>query len=176
MFRCEWLLLNNHWVMLVMDQCTRQIIGFAIHSGALDGPALCRMFNRIIAGRCVSTYLSSDNDPLFRYHQWQANLRILDLSPVKSVPFVPLSHSFIERLIGTVRREFLDQVPFWNAHDLDRKLRLFRDYYNQQRPHQSLAGAPPAEPGARSKRKVAHLHEYRWKKHCRGLYQLPEAA
>lgn len=31
LFRCESLLLNSHWVMVVMDQCTRRIIGFAVH-------------------------------------------------------------------------------------------------------------------------------------------------
>jgi transposase InsO family protein len=176
MFRCESLLLKTHWVMLIMDQCTRRIIGFGVHSGVLDGPAVCRMFNRVVAGRTAPTYLSFDNDPLFRYRQWQANLRILGVAPVTSVPYVPLSHPFVERLIGTVRREFLDQVPFWSANDLEQKLLRFRDYYNQQRTHRSLGGSPPAEPSERSDRKVAHLHDYRWKKHCRGLYQLPEAA
>ncbi|MFZ3371173.1 MAG: integrase core domain-containing protein, partial [Candidatus Sulfotelmatobacter sp.] len=46
------------------------------------------------------------------------------------MPLVPLSHPFIERLIGTVRRELLDQLPFWHADDLERKLRHFRDYYS----------------------------------------------
>jgi hypothetical protein len=40
--------------------------------------ARCRMLNRVIAGSVSSKYLSSDNDPLFRYRQWQANLRILE--------------------------------------------------------------------------------------------------
>jgi putative transposase len=56
--------------------------------------------------------LSSDNDPLFLYHRWQANLRILDIKEIKSVPYVPLSHPFVERLIGTIRREYLDQAFF----------------------------------------------------------------
>ena len=38
---------------------------------------------------------------------------------------VPMSHPFIERLIGTVRRERLDHVPVWHAADLERKLRQF---------------------------------------------------
>ena len=46
-------------------------------------------------------YLSTDHDPLFRYHRWQANLRILDIEPIKSVPYTPVSHPFVERLIGT---------------------------------------------------------------------------
>jgi len=35
--------------MVVMDQFTRRIIGFAIHAAALDGPTLCRMFGDAIA-------------------------------------------------------------------------------------------------------------------------------
>ena len=33
----------------------------------------------------------------------------------KAVPHVPLSHPFVERLIGTRRREFLDHLLFWNG-------------------------------------------------------------
>jgi hypothetical protein len=66
--------------------------------------------------------------------------------------------------------------PFWSSHDLDGKLRLFREYYNEQRTHRSLDGVPPAEQSAIPDRKVARLHDYRWNKHCHGLYQLPEAA
>jgi hypothetical protein len=46
-------------------------------------------------------YLSSDNDPLYRFHQWQANLRVLEVTKIKCIPYVPLSHPFVERLIGT---------------------------------------------------------------------------
>jgi hypothetical protein len=45
-------------------------------------------------------YLSSDHDPLYRFHQWQANLRVLEVTEIKTVPYVPLSHPFVERLIG----------------------------------------------------------------------------
>jgi len=34
------------------------------------------------------TRLSSDHDPLYRFHQWQANLRILDVEAVETVPYV----------------------------------------------------------------------------------------
>jgi putative transposase len=30
--------------MVVMDQFTRRIVGFAVHAGSVDGPTLCRMF------------------------------------------------------------------------------------------------------------------------------------
>ena len=175
-FRCESLILKSHWVMVVMDQFSRRIVGFAVHAGTVDGPAVCRMFNRIVSGSIAPQYVSSDNDPLFLFRQWSANLRILDVTEVKTVPYVPLSHPFVERLIGTVRREYLDQVPFWSTRDLEQKLVSFQDYYNKDRVHRGLDGAPPNEQCEIMDRKIARLDDYRWKKHCRGLYQLPVAA
>jgi len=130
-FRCESVVLRSYWVLMVMDQYTRRIIGFGIHAGAVDGDALCRMFKQAIRCTAVSQYLSSDHDPLYRYHQWQANRRILGVREIKSVPYVPLSHPFIERLILTIRQECLDPSLFWTATDLDLKLSAFKDYYNR---------------------------------------------
>jgi len=177
LFRCESLILKSHWVMVVMDQFTRRIIGFAVQPGVVDGPALCRMFNQVIASvPTLPQCLSSDHDPLFEFHRWQANLRILDVTEIKTVPLVPLSHPFVERLIGTVRRELLDEVPFWGAADLERKLLQFRDYYNNHRVHASLDGNTPICRTAGATRGVIDLDDYQWQSHCRGLYQLPAAA
>jgi hypothetical protein len=38
LFCCESLILKTHWVMVVMDQFTRRIIGFAVQPGVVDGP------------------------------------------------------------------------------------------------------------------------------------------
>src|ERR1035441_4096559 len=51
LFRCESATLRTHWVLVVMDQYTRRIIGFGVHAGSVDGVALCRMFNRAIRGQ-----------------------------------------------------------------------------------------------------------------------------
>jgi len=116
-FRCESILLSTHWGLVVMDEFTRRIVGFGVHAGDVDGTALCRMFNTAISTEGAPKYLSSDNDPLFTYHQWTANRNILDVDEIKSIPYTPRSHPFIERLIGTIRREFLDHTSFWNAVD-----------------------------------------------------------
>ena len=127
LFRCESLILRTHWVMVVLDQYTRRIVGFAVHCGSPDGPTVCRMLRHIILGSAPPTYLSSDHDSLFEYQRWKANLRILGVKEVKTVPYVPLSHPFVERLVGTVRREYLDQTSFWSARDLERKLDSFQE-------------------------------------------------
>jgi transposase InsO family protein len=159
-----------------MDQFTRRIIGFGVHTGGVDGIALCRMFNKAISSRGVPKYLSSDNDPLFRHHQWQANLRILDIDEVKTAPYTPISHPFVERLIGTIRREFLDQTLFWNTNDLAQKLEGFRQYYNAHRVHTALDGITPSESSGKTTFHCAALNNFHWISHCRGLYHLPVAA
>ena len=141
LFRCESILLRSHWVMVVMDVFTRRIIGFGVERADPCGVSVCRMFTQIIAGKSLPWHLSSDHDPLFYFHRWLANLRILEVEEIKSIPYVPVSHPFVERLIGTIRREFLDHVLIWNAIDLGRKLEEFRNYYNENRVHLSMANS-----------------------------------
>jgi len=177
LFRCESLILKSHWVLIVMDQFTRRIIGISVHTGSVDGPTVCRLLNEAIAGRAaLPRHLSSDHDPLFEFHRWKANLRILEVAEIKSVPYVPLSHPFVERVIGTIRRECLDHTPFWGARDLEKKLLSFKDYYNDQRTHHALDGATPPAISGNSRPTVVNLNSYRWRPHCRGLYNLPVAA
>jgi len=176
LFRCESILLKTHWVLVIMDQFPRRIVGFGIHAGDVDGIALCRMFNSAISAMGTPTYLSADNDPLFEYHRWQANLRILEIEEIKAIPYTPISHPFIERLIGTIRREYLDHTLFWNAIDLERKLSDFQSYYNRHRTHSSLSGDTPAEVAGAMSKSPIELDNFNWQSHCRGLFQLPIAA
>jgi len=55
--------------MVVMDQLTRRIAGFAAHAGDVDGAVLCCMFNRAVSMQGTPRYLKADNDTLFQYHQ-----------------------------------------------------------------------------------------------------------
>ena len=176
LFRTESIHLKTHWVMVILDQFTRRIVGFSTHKGSVTGIDLCCMFNKIINRRDLPKYLSSDNDPLFHFHRWKANLRILDIEEIKSVPYAPTSHPFIERLIGTIRREILDKTFYWHANDLQNKLELFQCYYNEERCHGSIDGLSPLQKADEKSSTVVSIHDYRWKKHCRGLFQLPIAA
>jgi transposase InsO family protein len=144
LFRCESATLRTHWVLVVMDQFTRRIVGFGVQGGIVDGAALCRMFNRAIRGQTTPNYLSTDHDPLYRFQQRQANLRVLEVTEIKTMPYVPLSHPFVERLIGTLRRECLDRTLFWTTTDLEAKLLDFQHYYNEHRTHAGRQGHPPA--------------------------------
>ncbi len=176
LFRCESIVLRSYWVLVVMDQFTRRLVGVGVHRGAVNGADLCRMFNAAIHGRGAPRHLSTDHDPLFEAHRWTANLRILEIDEIKTVPHVPLSHPFVERLIGTVRREFLDHVLFWNARDLERRLADFQAYYNAAPGHASLDGHTPLAFADGHTVARAELNNVRWVSHCRALVQLPVAA
>ena len=75
------------------------------------------MFNHALAGQPLPKRLSTDRDPLFG-------------SSTVGSPICASSRScpFVERLIGTVRRDYMDRTSFWNALDLTRMLGEFSDY------------------------------------------------
>jgi hypothetical protein len=95
-----------------------------------------------------------------------ANLRVLEVKEIKTVPHLPLSHPFVERLIGTIRREYLDRTLFWTTADLEAKLIDFQNYYNGHRTHSGLQGHLP-EPTADGSASPLALDSYRWQRHCR---------
>jgi hypothetical protein len=175
LFRCESATLRTHWVLLVMGQFTRRIIGFGVHRGIVDGVALCRMFRRAIGGHNLPKYLSSGHDPLYRFHPWPANPRILEVTGIQTVPYVPFSHPFVERRIGTIRREYLDRVLFWTTADLQAKLLDCQHYYNGHGTYAGLERRLP-EPTVGESVSPIGLDSYGWRRHCRGLYQTPIAA
>ena len=178
-FKCESITMKTHTVMAVIDQFSRRIIGFAVHAGDPSGIDICCMFNSIINGKSkLPKYLSSDNDPLFKFHRWRANLRILEIGEIKSVPCTPESHPFIERVFCSVRSEFLDHTLFWGKNDLQTKLNKYKYYYNNTRGHWSLGQLTPNQKSnLRSKpASVTEPTDYSWQSHCSGLFHTPIAA
>jgi putative transposase len=74
LFRCESILLKSHWVLVAMDQFTMRIIGFGVHPG--DG---CSTLSQL--GQRSAIPVSPR----------QANLRILEIRKIKSIPYLAKS-------------------------------------------------------------------------------------
>ena len=176
LFRGESIVLRSDWVLVVMDQCTRRLVGVGVHRGPVNGADRCRMVNAAMHGRGAPRHFSTDHDPLFEVHRWTATLRILEIDAIKTVPHVPRSHPFVERLIGTTWRECLDPVLFWHARDLERTLADFQASDNEGRSHASLKGHTPSTFAGGHMVARAELNNVRWVSHCRDLVQLPVAA
>jgi transposase InsO family protein len=93
-------------------------------------------------------YLVRDRDAVYgrNFVQRARGLGIETLlTPVRA----PRANAIAERLVGTLRRECLDQVLVMNERHLQAILTEFVRFYNQERPHRTLTLETP-EPLARS--------------------------
>ncbi|MFT5285040.1 MAG: putative transposase [Planctomycetota bacterium] len=89
-------------------------------------------------------YLHRDRDSIFGW-EFQRCVESLGIQQIVSAPRSPWQNAFVERVIGTIRRECTDHIiPLSEAHLL-RTLREYVDYYNGVRTHQSLNGNAPDE-------------------------------
>ena len=79
-------------------------------------------------------------------------------------------------VVGTIRREYLDHLFYWNAKDPQRKLDEFKSYFNEVRVHAGIRERTPDRHAEPAESKIASLGHYRWRSHCHGLFEMPAAA
>jgi hypothetical protein len=99
----------------------------------------------------------------------------LGIEEIKTVPYVLRSHTFVERAIGSVRREYLDRMLFWNKRDLSRKLDQYKAFYDETRGHFSLKDKIPKQAGEKTTRAIIPIDNYTWATKCSGLFNTPIA-
>jgi transposase InsO family protein len=97
-------------------------------------------------------FLLRDRDRIFG-QEFVAQVKAMGIKQVLSAPRSPRQRAYVERLIGTIRRECLDHVIVFHEQSLRRHLRGFIDYYHRSRTHLSLAKDSPEprpvqQPGA----------------------------
>jgi putative transposase len=71
-------------------------------------------------------------------------VRQMGIEEVLTAPRCPWQNPFVERVIGSLRRECLDHVIVWNERSLRRHLQRYLAYYHEWRTHLSLAKDAPA--------------------------------
>jgi putative transposase len=71
----------------------------------------------------------------------------LGITEVVSSPLSPWQNPYVERVIGSIRRECLDHVIILNQRHLRRMLRAYLAYYHRRRTHLGLnKDAPDGRP------------------------------
>jgi hypothetical protein len=81
-------------------------------------------------------YLLRDRDHAF--HAWANTATAMDIQELLTAPRSPWQNAYVERFIGSVRRECLDHVLVFNATGLQRLMKLYCTYYERSRSHLSL--------------------------------------
>jgi transposase InsO family protein len=87
-------------------------------------------------------YLLRDRDAIFGT-DFGDQVRDLGMREVLSTPRSPWQRAYIERMIGSIRRECLDHVIVLHESSLRRTLASYLDYYHRSRTHLSLGKDPP---------------------------------
>jgi len=130
------------YVFLVFDHGRRQVIHFAVTRRPHMGWVIQQLRESMPFG-LQPKYLFRDNDGLYG-HGVRVFLDSCGIEEVRTAYRSPWQNPFVERFIGTLRRELLDHVIVLSQGHLERLLHAFiNEYYHVARPHQGLEGDSP---------------------------------
>ena len=90
----------------------------------------------------VPRYLLRDRDRIFG-QDFREQVRDMDIEEVLSAPRSPWQRAYVERVIGSIRRECLDHLIVFNEAPLRRALCSYFGYYHKSRTHLSLRKDSP---------------------------------
>jgi putative transposase len=103
-------------------------------------------------------YLLRDRDQIYGY-EFRKQLEVMSIEEVLSAPRSPWQRAYVERVIGSIRRECLDYVIIFNEESLRRTLRSYFRYYHGSRLHLSLDKDSPDPRSLQSVGKVIAIPE-----------------
>jgi transposase InsO family protein len=138
------------WVMDVLDDHARFYLAARVVPGP-TGDAAWEALEWAMGHYGLPRQVLSDNGTCFSgklIHsevEFERRLAALGVEPITSRPYHPQTVGKLERFHRTLKEWLEDQSGFQTAEDLQIALDRFRDHYNQDRPHQGLADATPAE-------------------------------
>jgi len=137
------------YVFLVLDHARREVRHFSITANPTMDWVIQQLREATPFGE-QPRYLFRDNDGIYGHgvHAFLISCGILEVHTAYQSPW---QNPYVERMIGTLRRELLNHTIVLNQRHLERLLKEFvEDYYHTARPHQGLAGGTPlpqAPPG-----------------------------
>ncbi len=141
---------ENRRVHLVafMDDHSRFVVGYGLHASA-SGAMVREVLEAAIANFGAPLEVLTDNGT--QYKTWRGVsrfTRLLERRGIRHVvasPRRPQTLGKAERFWGTLWREMLEAAVFRGIEEARRRIGLFIDHYNFQRPHQGIGGLVPAD-------------------------------
>ena len=156
------------YVFIVLSHDRRHIVHFNVtaHPTAIwTAQQLVEAFPFESAPR----YLLRDRDSIYG-DQFRHRVKSLGIEEVLTAPRSPWQNPYVERIIGSIRRECLNHVIIINERHLRRQLKSYSTYYHEARTHLSLDKQSPVPrsiepPEQRKVVAIPHVgglhHEYR---------------
>ena len=119
----------------------REIVHFAVTANP-SAEWTARQLTEALPWDQAPKYLLRDRDSLYGT-EFIARVKAMGIEEVVSAPRSPWQNPYVERVIGSIRRESLDHVIVLGEEHLRRLLRRYVSYYHADRVHQSLERRPP---------------------------------
>ena len=152
------------YVLVILGHDRRQIL----HVNVTRNPTAvwtARQLTEVCGWNNQPRYLLRDRDGVYGL-EFSRQAKVLGLEEVITAPRSPWQNAYVERVIGSIRRDCLDHVVVISGRQLRRILKEYLFYYNQVRTHLSLhkdapvpRPAKPPELGRVTKiRRVGGLH------------------
>jgi transposase InsO family protein len=141
---------QNRRVYLVafMDDHRRFIVSYGLHASQSSALVLEVLRAGITSYNTPQEILTDNGSQYITWRGKSAFTRELEkrgIQQVVAAPRRPQTLGKVERFWGTLWRECLEGAVFLDLGDAQRRIGLFIDYYNFQRPHQSLNALAPAD-------------------------------
>lgn len=141
---------QNRRVYLVafMDDHSRYIVGYGLHASQSSALVLEVLRASITSFGTPEEVLTDNGTQYVTWRGKSAFSKECDKRGIRQVvakPRRPQTLGKIERFWGTLWRECLESAVFIDMGDAQRRIGLFIDHYNFQRPHQGIDGLAPAD-------------------------------
>src|SRR5260370_6038378 len=136
------------YLVAVMDDHSRFIVGYGLHASQ-SSALVIEVLRASLTAYGVPDEILTDNGS--QYVTWRgksAFAKELEKSGIQQIvaaPRRPQTLGKIERFWGTLWRECIESAVFVDLGDAQRRIGLFIDHYNFQRPHQGIDGLAPAD-------------------------------
>ena len=124
------------YVMIILAHDRRKIVRTAVTEHPTAG-WLSRQVTEAFPWDTAPRYLLRDRDASYGQH-FRKRVDAMGITEVVTAPRSPWQNAYVERVIGSIRRECLDHIVIFNERHLRRVLSSYVDYYHRTRTHLSL--------------------------------------
>lgn len=131
-------------VLNIIDDSDRVAVAQEV-SLAFPAKRVIRTLEKVIWTNGKPRNIRSDNGPEFISKEFQEWYEGNDIRILYTQPGCPTQNSYIERFNGSYRRAVLDAYIFRTIDDVRLKTEEWNEYYNFERPHESLENMTPME-------------------------------
>jgi putative transposase len=121
------------YVFLVLAHDRRRILHFAVTAHP-TAEWTAQQIREAFPWDTAPRFLLRDRDQIFA-RDFVDQVKAMGIKQVLSAPRSPWQRAYVERVIGTIRRECLDHMIVFNERCLYRHLQSFINYYHRSRTH-----------------------------------------